>query len=474
MKKSLVFMLIAAVLAITLAASACNGKDIESIALSEGVTLGPVVKGQDIDLKDKTLSVTYKGGEVKTVPLESDMISGFDKNTLGNQEVTITYSENGKSASVKVNVTVVKAAPTELELTRAPEVTEYIAGEKFRPEGMIVTARFADGTSEEGVAAEYPETALSAETTAVTVRFGSLSVSVPVSVKAPDFTATDAGQLASALAKAENGDAILVSGTLGASDRDGGYSLYTVKNSVTVAGLDSNVIYGSFLIDADNVTLRGLNIKNKGWVTGEDTTAHRNAITVYSNKVTLEHNSLAAPGSEIIDGKAAIANGVVLSAGTDEGTAIAIRHNRITGYGYQNENWSSAAVLFVAGYDFAYGAENDAGSAKSVRVTPDYATLLNTNVFENDEYEFIYSDYALGYERPYIYGYASDSDKAKGILEYAAAEGMTLALKSGEYDLGGISVDFVAFTAVDGNAVLRGVTAGENCTFDKVTLVNGD
>ena len=164
----------------------------------------------------------------------------------------------------------------------------------------------------------------------------------------------------------------------------------------------------------------------------------------------------------------------MLSAGTDADTALNIRHNKITGYGYQNEKWSSAAVLFVAGYEFAYGATNTAGSDVSVRITPDYDELLTSNVFENDEFEFIYSDYALGLERPYIYGYASDSDKAKGILEFSANEGMTLVLKAGEYDLGGMNVDNVAFTAIGGEAVLRGVTAGENCTFDKVTVATGE
>lgn len=474
MKKTLVFLLILTVLSVAVISSACNNKDVESIALGEGVTLGPVVKGQDIDLDGKTLSVTYKNGDVKEVPITAEMISGFDKNVLGEQEITVTYSEGGKSASLKTTVTVVKAAPVSLELSSAPEITVYAAGEKFRPEGMVVTARFADGSSVSDVAVDYPETALGAETTAVKVTFGNLELSVPVTVKTPDYTATDSGELASALSEAENGDFIVVSGTLGAKERDGGYTLYNVKKSVSIIGLDQNEIYGSFLVDADLVTLRGLNIKNKGWVTGEDTTAHRNAVTVASNKVTLEHNTMTAPDADVIDGSAAIANGIVLSAGTDADTALNIRHNKITGYGYQNEQWSSAAVLFVAGYEFAYGATNTAGSDVSVRITPDYDELLTSNVFENDEFEFIYSDYALGFERPYIYGYASDSDKAKGILEFSANEGMTLVLKAGEYDLGGITVDNVAFTAIGGEAVLRGVTAGENCTFDKVTVATGE
>ena len=158
MKKTLVFLLILTVLSVAVISSACNNKDVESIALGEGVTLGPVVKGQDIDLDGKTLSVTYKNGDVKEVPITAEMISGFDKNVLGEQEITVTYSEGGKSASLKTTVTVVKAAPVSLELSSAPEITVYAAGEKFRPEGMVVTARFADRSSLSGGAGGHPRT----------------------------------------------------------------------------------------------------------------------------------------------------------------------------------------------------------------------------------------------------------------------------------------------------------------------------
>ena len=185
MKKTIA-LLIAAVMVLTCATllAACNNNDLESAALTEGVTLGPAVEGQDLDLNGKTITVTYKNGETKDVPLTAEMIAGFDKNTLGEQELTITYSEDGKSVSFTTKVTVIKAAPTSLELTASPEVTDYAAGEKFRPDGMVLTARFADGTSTTDIMPEYPDEALSADTDAVTVTYGALSVEVPVTVTA--------------------------------------------------------------------------------------------------------------------------------------------------------------------------------------------------------------------------------------------------------------------------------------------------
>ena len=143
-KKVLAVLLAIALLSTAILATACNEKGIEGIALKEGTALGPVVKGQDPDLKDKTLVVTYKHGEVKEVPITMEMISGFDKNTVGNQEVTITYTEDGETATVKVNISVVQAAPSSLELVNSPYVTDYAAGEKFRPDGMTINAVFSD------------------------------------------------------------------------------------------------------------------------------------------------------------------------------------------------------------------------------------------------------------------------------------------------------------------------------------------
>ena len=72
------------------------------------------------------------------------------------------------------------------------------------------------------------------------------------------------------------------------------------------------------------------------------------------------------------------------SALTAEDILCKIRHNKITGYGYQNEKWSSAAVLFVAGYEFAYGATNTAGSDVSVRIFAYQAS--GSRYFGKDEF----------------------------------------------------------------------------------------
>ena len=469
--KKVLAMLIVVALLLTAILAACNDKGIDNVALKEGTSLGPVVKGQELDLKDKLLVVTYKNGDVKEVPITAETISGFDKNTVGRQESTVTYSEDGNEASVKVNVSVVEKAPESLEIASMPYVTDYAAGERFRPEGLTINAVFEDGSKKPVSGFDYPAEALTADTEGVQIGYGSLTVSVPVTVTEAAYEATDEASLQRALSEAEEGAFVTVSGNIGEASRESGYNVYTITTPVRLIGLDGNKIYGSFVVDCDGAVLRGLNIFNRGWVTGEATSAHRNAITVTSNKVTLEYNALTAPDAGSLDAAEAIANGIVLSAGTDADTAVNIRMNKISGFGFENDEWSSVAVNTVAGYDFLYGTTNDHGSETSVRLTLDYEDIVKTNVFEKVDNELLATDYALGFERMYILAYASDSAKAVNALTYAAESGMILLLKEGDYDLGGITADNITFRSTGGNVNITGINAGEGCTFEGVKVV---
>ena len=80
------------------------------------------VRGEDIDLTNGILSINT-GDEIKEIALNSEgvTISGYDKNKVGEQVVTITYGEH----STQITVTVV-------ERMQAIEfVTDYLAGDAF-------------------------------------------------------------------------------------------------------------------------------------------------------------------------------------------------------------------------------------------------------------------------------------------------------------------------------------------------------
>ena len=118
---------------------------VKSISLIEPTKLS-YIEGQPLDLTGGKLRCTYESDDHYTeeIPLDLSMISGYNSDVLGIQNLTATYA--GQTATFVVSV---KAkALTDIRLTVPPDKTSYIEGEPFNPAGMIVTAYYDNGTSE--------------------------------------------------------------------------------------------------------------------------------------------------------------------------------------------------------------------------------------------------------------------------------------------------------------------------------------
>ena len=64
---------------------------------------GPPVKGQDLDFTDATLTLVYGFGYAEEdIPLTSDMVTGYDKEVVGDQTLTMTYSEIHRDLVIRV------------------------------------------------------------------------------------------------------------------------------------------------------------------------------------------------------------------------------------------------------------------------------------------------------------------------------------------------------------------------------------
>ena len=64
---------------------------------------GPPIKGLDLEFENATLEVEYGFGyRTEAVSLAADMISGYDKQTPGDQTVTITYGDFNKAITLRV------------------------------------------------------------------------------------------------------------------------------------------------------------------------------------------------------------------------------------------------------------------------------------------------------------------------------------------------------------------------------------
>jgi uncharacterized repeat protein (TIGR02543 family) len=121
---------------------------IKSIAVSiKDDKIIKVTQGQDLklsDLADLIVTVTFTDDTTGTVTITLDNIdlSGFDKDTAGVQELTVTYGGH----TAKFNVTVVGLSS--IAVTTPPSKTRYEVGEQLVTTNMVVTATYSDTTTE--------------------------------------------------------------------------------------------------------------------------------------------------------------------------------------------------------------------------------------------------------------------------------------------------------------------------------------
>ena len=104
------------------------------------------VKGENLDLTDGTITVTYEDGTSAEVPMTSSevQVTGYDSNTVGEQTLTVTYQ--GQTTSFTVTV---KNEVTKIEIKNAPSKTTYIKGENLELSDGTITVTYEDGTSAE-------------------------------------------------------------------------------------------------------------------------------------------------------------------------------------------------------------------------------------------------------------------------------------------------------------------------------------
>lgn len=125
--KLAVFMML--ILSVVFAFTACG---VDEISMGSNPTRTTYVQGQELDLTGGTLKVRT-GNDVEEIALNSDgvTLSGYDKDKIGSQEVTVNYKEKTTS----FNVTVIARFAVERY------AQNYFVGEPFVKEGRLVLAR---------------------------------------------------------------------------------------------------------------------------------------------------------------------------------------------------------------------------------------------------------------------------------------------------------------------------------------------
>lgn len=96
--------------------------------------------GDDFDSTGMIIEVTYKKGNTEDV---TDYVIKDGKN-LKNGQTSVTIEYEGMS--VEQEITVTQNLVKEIKITKEPNKTEYVVGQDFNSEGMIVCVTYEDGT----------------------------------------------------------------------------------------------------------------------------------------------------------------------------------------------------------------------------------------------------------------------------------------------------------------------------------------
>ena len=120
--------------------------------------------GDKLDETGMVVTATYSDGSSRAV---SGYEVDFDSSKAGKATVTVSYTEDGVTKTAAFEVTV-KEKPAEVTLesitVTAPTKTEYAIGDELDLVGVVVTAKYSDGTEKVLAAEDYVVSAFDSST----------------------------------------------------------------------------------------------------------------------------------------------------------------------------------------------------------------------------------------------------------------------------------------------------------------------
>ncbi|MBR4463036.1 MAG: bacterial Ig-like domain-containing protein [Treponema sp.] len=168
-------------------------KTLTSIAVTTEPTVKSYAVGDSFNKAGLVVTATYSDNSTADVT-EKCTLSGFDSTTAGDKTITVTYKEGEveKTVTFTVNVDAAAATVTGIAVKTQPTKVSYKAGEKFDPTGLVITVSKSDNTSADVAYNDETkttftfspdlETALTTENTKVTVTYSSKTADVTVTV----------------------------------------------------------------------------------------------------------------------------------------------------------------------------------------------------------------------------------------------------------------------------------------------------
>ena len=266
------------------------------------------IEGQDLDVTGLALAATYDNGDVVNVPVTAAMVTGYNKNIVGEQALTVTY--NGMTKTFPVTVAAKELAS--ITVTTPPTKTAYIEGNTFDKTGMVVTANYNNGTS--GVVTDYtvPTGKLALGTVNVTVTYNGKTATTPVTVTAKE--------LASITVTTPPTKTAYIEGNT--FDKTGMVVTANYNNGTSGVVTDYTVPTGKLALGTANVT-----------VTYNGKTATTPVTVTAKTLASISLNTSAAK-TTYIEGQDLDVTGLVLTATYDNGDVAnpAVTTSMVTGY----------------------------------------------------------------------------------------------------------------------------------------------
>ncbi len=164
MKKRLFFAIV--ILLLVFAVAACDvtvhtrEAEVKSIAVDNVYKIGGYVQGDRLNIENAVLIVTYYDGQIETIDLTEDMLSGYDMNVVEeNKVITVTYG----GATTSFTVSVAPLQFDEVTIASVPYKTVYVEGEQVDTTGATLLIKYDGGKTyttniDEKMLADYDNT----------------------------------------------------------------------------------------------------------------------------------------------------------------------------------------------------------------------------------------------------------------------------------------------------------------------------
>ena len=196
-------------------------------------------EGENFDITGMVIEAKYKDGTTKTI---TDYTIEGGNNLKDNQtQVTISY----EGQTVQQAITVIPNPLIEINVTTAPDKTNYVVGQNFDKTGMVVTGTYQGGITQEII--EYTidnGTNLTQNQTSVTIIYEGKTVTQPITVVEKSITGISINRTPSKIQYKQNSEELNLSGGSIKVDYNDGSSeiIDLTSEQIEITGFNNEIV----------------------------------------------------------------------------------------------------------------------------------------------------------------------------------------------------------------------------------------